>query len=83
MNPFPYKGIDKVVVWFTLRIFLFIVIAKKPYEPTRFMVECEGCSDWFHRLCEKVPKKVTEKRDRKKPNLFLKIVEWNELLIFK
>ena len=33
-------------------------------------MECGGCSDLFHRLCEKVPKKVTDK-----PIIFVKTLK--------
>ena len=32
-----------------------------PHEEGVFMVECCHCKEWYHRLCENVPKKVTAK----------------------
>ena len=32
-----------------------------PYDDCVFMVECFKCKGWFHRSCDKVPKKVTAK----------------------
>lgn len=29
-------------------------ICKQPYNPADFMIECEGCSDWFHGSCVNV-----------------------------
>ena len=61
MNPFPLQGNRQSCgVMFTENIAVYCH-CKQLYEPTRFMVEWGGCSDWFHHLCKKVPKKVTDK----------------------
>lgn len=33
---------------------------RQPYNPGVFMIECDHCHGWFHRGCEKVPKKINK-----------------------
>ncbi|CAB4042278.1 COMPASS component SPP1, partial [Paramuricea clavata] len=33
---------------------------RQPYNPGVFMVACDRCQDWFHRGCERVPKRINK-----------------------
>ena len=32
---------------------------RQPNDERRFMAECEGCREWFHRTCEEMPAKIS------------------------
>lgn len=36
-------------------------MCEMPYNPDLFMVECEGCDEWFHPECMQLTKKEVEK----------------------
>ena len=33
---------------------------RQPYSPGVFMIACDRCQDWFHRGCERVPKRTNK-----------------------
>lgn len=39
-------------------------ICRAPYDPTRFMIACDGCDDWFHGDCVGVAEKDSELVDK-------------------
>lgn len=33
---------------------------RQPYNGDVFMIQCEICQDWFHRGCQRIPRKITK-----------------------
>ena len=33
---------------------------RQPYVENTFMAQCDSCSDWFHRGCQRIPRKITK-----------------------
>ena len=46
-----YTRVEEVEVFYHCR---------QPYADNTFMAQCDSCSNWFHRGCQRIPKKITK-----------------------
>ena len=46
-----YTRVEEVEVFYQCR---------QPYADNTFMAQCDSCSNWFHRGCERIPEEITK-----------------------
>ena len=59
MSPFPVSSTKRAHIGYRrMKDVEVYCHCKQPYTKKVFMIECDGCLNWFHRKCEKIPKVV-------------------------